>query len=183
MIFLRCFGAGGSGTGGNDGDGFLGDPRETFGLNMTEGTRGNAGDRFAFRAPMVGLGGEFSLTTSGSDGFCGTSGKSVCLLYIETGRLLGGCGGLDLEVQVDERESGWTGRGSSLWGVGGGMLSSDGDEETVEETEFSEANSGGSVGESEPVVEGGKAPSLVWNGLLRGLSGLHKPSDQGSKSV
>jgi hypothetical protein len=41
------------------------------------------------------------------------------------------------------------------------MLSSDSDEETVEETEFSRDNSGGSVGESDPVVEGGKAPSLV----------------------
>lgn len=55
------------------------------------------------------------------------------------------------------------------------MLSSDGDEETIEETELSEANSGGSVGESDPVVEGGNAPSLVWNGLVRGgLSGLHE---------
>ena len=53
------------------------------------------------------------------------------------------------------------------------MLSSDGDEETAEETELSSANSGGSVGESDPLVEGGKAPSLVWDGLARGgLSGL-----------
>jgi hypothetical protein len=41
------------------------------------------------------------------------------------------------------------------------MLSSDGVEETIEETEFSSVNSGGSDGESEPLVEGGKAPSLV----------------------
>lgn len=41
------------------------------------------------------------------------------------------------------------------------MLSSDGDDEGIEETELSKANSGGSVGESDPVVEGGKAPSLV----------------------
>lgn len=82
---------------------------------------------------------------------------------METGRLLGGCGGLDLDVDVDERDSGraGTGRGSSFWGVGGGILSTDGDEEMIEETELSRANSGGSVGESDPVVEGGKAPSLV----------------------
>ena len=97
------------------------------------------------------------------DKFDGTSGNSVNLLCIETGRLLGGCGGLDLDVEVDERESGrvGTGIGSSFWGVGGGTLSSDGDEETVEDTELSRANSGGSVGESDPAVEGGKAPSLV----------------------
>ena len=41
------------------------------------------------------------------------------------------------------------------------MLSSDGDEETVEETELSNANSGERVGDSDPIVEGGKAPSLV----------------------
>ena len=59
------------------------------------------------------------------------------------------------------------------------MLSSDGDEETIEETELSEANSGGSVGESDPVVEGGNAPSLVWNGLVRGgLSRLHEAFNQ-----
>ena len=88
---------------------------------------------------------------------------SVNLLWRETGRLLGGWGGPDLEVEVDERESGrkGTGRGSSLWGVGGGMLSSDGDEGTSEETEVSRASSGGSVGESGPLEEGGKAPSLV----------------------
>lgn len=50
------------------------------------------------------------------------------------------------------------------------MLSSDGDKETTEETELSRANSGGSVGESDPLVEGGKAPSLVWYGLVRGRS-------------
>lgn len=41
------------------------------------------------------------------------------------------------------------------------MLSSDGVEETTDETELCRANSGGSVGESDPFVEGGKAPSLV----------------------
>lgn len=41
------------------------------------------------------------------------------------------------------------------------MLSSDGDEEGIEEAELSRANSGGSVGETDPIVEGGKAPSLV----------------------
>lgn len=112
---------------------------------------------------MPGLGRDLSLTPGDLDVFDGTSGSSVSLLCIETGRLLGGCGGFDLDVEVDERERGrvGTGRGSSFWGVGGGMLSSDGDDEMVEETEFSRANSGGSVGESDPVVEGGKAPSLV----------------------
>jgi len=82
---------------------------------------------------------------------------------METGRLLGGCGGLDLDVEVDERDDdrAGTGRGSSFWGVGGGILSYDVDEEMIEETELSRANSGGSVGESDPVAEGGKAPSLV----------------------
>jgi len=103
------------------------------------------------------------LTIGDPDEFGGTSGSSVSLLCIETGRLLGGCGGLDLDVEVDERESdrAGTGREPSFWGVGGGILSSDGDEETVEETELSRVNSAGSVGESDPVVEGGKAPSLV----------------------
>lgn len=41
------------------------------------------------------------------------------------------------------------------------MLSFDGDEEGIEEAELSGVNSGGSVGEMDPVVEGGKAPSLV----------------------
>ena len=59
------------------------------------------------------------------------------------------------------------------------MLSSDSNEETVEEIDFSEANSGGSVGEIEPLVEGGKAPSLIWNDLFGGgLSRLYKPSNQ-----
>lgn len=49
------------------------------------------------------------------------------------------------------------------------MLSTDGDEETTEETELSRASSEGSVGESDPLVEGGKAPSLEWNGLVRGI--------------
>jgi hypothetical protein len=103
------------------------------------------------------------LTTGDPDEFGGTSSGSGNLLCVETGRLLGGCGGLDPDVELDERESGRTetGRGSSLWGVGGGRLSSDGDEETNEDTEFSRASSGGSVGERDPVVEGGKAPSLV----------------------
>ena len=41
------------------------------------------------------------------------------------------------------------------------MLSSDDDEERVEETELFEVNSGGRVGESSPLVEGGKVPSLI----------------------
>lgn len=127
------------------------------------GARGNSENRFAFKDSMTGLGNGFSLLVGDPADFGGMSTSSVNLLCKETGRLLGGCGGLDLDVEVEERESGRTetGNGSSLWGVGGGTLSSDGDEETTEETEFSEANSGGSVGESEPVVEGGKAPSLV----------------------
>lgn len=135
---------------------------------MREGARGNAENRLEFRAPTAGLGRDFSATAG--DECDGTSGKSATVLCIETGRLLGGCGGFDLDVEVDERESDrrGTGRGSSFWGVGGGMLSSDGDEETNEETELSRTNSGGSVGESDPLVEGGKAPSLVWNGLVRG---------------
>jgi len=148
---------------------------------MTGGVWGNAENRFAPGAPVAGPGRALSLIRGDPDEFGGTSGNSANLLCIETGRLLGGCGGLDLDVEVDERERALagTGRGSSFWGVGGGILSSDGDEETVEETEFSRANSGGSVGESDPVVEGGKAPSLVWNGLPSGgLSRLHKPSNQ-----
>jgi len=158
MILFRRFG-----TGGNDGDGVLGASRECFGFERTEGVRGNTENRFALKAPTAGLGGDFSLITGDPNEFDGTSSKSPNLLCRETGRLLGGCGGFDLEVEVDERESDrkGTGRGSSLWGVGGGMLSSDGDEETIEETELSRANSGGRVGDSDPVVKGGKAPSLV----------------------
>ena len=157
-ILFRRFGAG-----GNDGDEVLGVPRVIFGFERTEGARGNAENRFALKAPTAGLGSDFSLITGDPDEFNGTSGKSANLLCTETGRLLGGCGEFDVDVEVDERESGrtGTGRGSSLWGVGGGMLSSDGDEETIEETELSRANSGGRVGDSDPVVEGGKAPSLV----------------------
>ena len=156
MTFFRRFD-----VGGNNGDGALGDPREKDGIKMREGARGKAENRLVCRAPAAGLGGDFSSMTGDPDEFGGTSGKSVTLLHIETGRLLGGCGGLDLDVEVDKRESDRTGRGSSLWGVGGGMLSSDGDEERVEETEPSEVNSGGRVGESSPLVEGGKAPSLI----------------------
>lgn len=119
----------------------------------------------------VGLDDSFSLITGDPNRFGGTPSDSVNLLCVDTGRLLGGCGGLDLDVEVDERDNDrtGTGRGSSLWGVGGGILSSDGDEEA----EFSRANSGGSVGESGPLVEGGKAPSLLWNGLTgEGFSGL-----------
>lgn len=128
-----------------------------------EGARGNAENRFILEVSMARLGNGFSSMTGDPERCDGTSRNSVNLLCMDTGRLLGGCGGFDLDVEVDERESGrvGTGRGSSLWGVGGGMLSFEGDEETVEETEFSEANSGGSVGESDPVVEGGKAPSLA----------------------
>ena len=144
---------------------------------MTGGAWGNAENRFALRPPVAGLGWVLPLTRGDPDEFGGTSGNSVNLVCKETGRLLGGCGGLDLDVEVDERESGraGTGRGSSFWGVGGGMLSTDGDEEMIEETELSRTNSGGSVGESDPTVEGGKAPSLLWNGLPRGgLAMLHK---------
>lgn len=175
MTLFRRFG-----TGGTDGDGVLealwDRLRDRFELEMTEGARGSAENRFALKALTAGLGKDFSLTTSDSGEFDGTSGRSATLLCAETGRLLGGCGGHDLDVEVDEREDDrtGTGRGSSLWGVGGGMLSSDGDEETAEETELSRANSGGSVGESDPDVEGGKAPSLVWNCLVGdGLSGLY----------
>jgi hypothetical protein len=129
---------------------------------MTDGARGNEVNRFPFRAPAGGLGGDFSLIGADPDVFDGTSGKSVDLC-METGRLLGGCGGFDLDVGAGKGEGGSTetGRGSSLWGVGGGMLSSDGEEERIEETELSRDNSGGSVGESDALVEGGKAPSLV----------------------
>jgi hypothetical protein len=143
------------------GDGLLGYPRERLGREEMEGARGNAENRFAFKLFTVVLGNGFSITVGDPDEFGGTSSGSVDLC-VDTGRLLGGCGGLDLDVDVDERESGRTktGRGSSLWGVGGGILSSDGEEEMAEETEFSRASSGGSVGESGPLVEGGKAPSL-----------------------
>jgi hypothetical protein len=145
-----------------------------------EGARGKAENRFEFEVSMARLGNGFSAMTNDPDRFDGTSRNSVNFVCIDTGRLLGGCGGFDLDVEVDERESdrAGTGRGSSLWGVGGGMLSFEGDEETVEETEFSKVNSGGSVGESDPVVEGGKAPSLVWNGLISvGLSRLYETFD------
>lgn len=134
-----------------------------MGPEETEGARGNAENRLACKLSTVGLGNDFSKILGDPDEFGGTSSGSVDLLCIDTGRLLGGCGGLDPDVEVDERESGrtGTGRGSSLWGVGGGILSSDGDEETAEEMEFSRASSGGSVGESDPLVEGGKAPSLL----------------------
>ena len=81
---------------------------------MREGARGNAENRLEFMAPTAGLGRDFSATAG--DEFDGTSGKSVTVLCIETGRLLGGCGGLDLDVEVDERESDrrGTGRGSSF---------------------------------------------------------------------
>lgn len=134
-----------------------------FGPEETEGARGNAENRFAFELSTVGLGNGFSLIGGDPSEFGNASSDSVNLLCIDTGRLLGGCGGLDLDVEVEERESGRTetGRGSSFWGVGGGILSSDGDEETTEETELSRANSRGSVGESGPLVEDGKAPSLL----------------------
>jgi hypothetical protein len=133
-----------------------------FGPEETEGARGKAENRFAFNLSTDGLGNRFSSFAGDPDEFGGSSRDSGNLCK-DTGRLLGGCGGPDLDVEVDERDSGrtGTGRGSSLWGVGGGILSSDGDEETTEETEFSRVNSGGRVGESDPVVEGGKAPSLL----------------------
>lgn len=83
---------------------------------MTEGARGNAENRFAIKAPMAVLGRVLSLMTGEPDVFDGKSGKSATLLCIETGRLLGGCGGHDLDVEVDEREGDrtGTGRGSSL---------------------------------------------------------------------
>ena len=170
-ILFRRFGA------GDIGDGVAEDPREKFELERAAGARGNAEKRFALKAPTVGLGRDFSLVVGDPDELGGISGKSVSLLMTETGRLLGGCGGHDLDVEVDERERDCTGtgRGSSLWGVGGGMLSSDGVEETVEETELSRANSGGSIDDSDPLEEGGNAPSLVWNGLVTGgLSGLYE---------
>ena len=62
------------------------------------------------------LGNGFSLIAGDPDEYGGTSSDSVNLLCKDTGRLLGGCGGPDLDVEVDERESGLTGtgRGSSL---------------------------------------------------------------------
>ena len=101
---------------GNDGGGVLEALRGNFCLELTTGARGNAENRLALMAPTAGLGGGFSSITGDPHVFDGVSGKSVNLLYRETGRLLGGCGGLDLDVEVDERESDrtGTGRGSSL---------------------------------------------------------------------
>lgn len=148
---------------GGKGDGLPEYPRERLGPEETEGARGSAENRFTLKISTAGLGNGFSLIAGDPDKFGCTSNDSVNLLCRDTGRLLGGCGGPDLDVEVDEREGDrtGTGKGSSLWGVGGGILSSDGDEEATEEAEFSRVNSGGSVGESEPFVEGGKAPSLV----------------------
>ena len=83
---------------------------------MRDGARGSAESRLEFKAPTVGLGRDFSLMTGDPDGFDGTSGESATVLCTETGRLLGGCGGADLDVEVDERESDrmGTGRGSSF---------------------------------------------------------------------
>lgn len=106
MILFRCFGAAGS----DEGE-VLEGPRESFGPEVTEGARGNAENRFALKALTAVLARAFSLITGESDEFDGTSGKSATLLFIETGRLLGGCGGHDLDVEVDEREDDRTGTG------------------------------------------------------------------------
>lgn len=53
------------------GDGVLEALRERLELEMIEGARGNAENRFTNRAPRVGLGRDFSLIAGDSDVFSG----------------------------------------------------------------------------------------------------------------